>query len=160
MTTSTRDLPLMIGSADELEAVVGTTIGPAEWLLVEQDRIDAFAECTEDRQWVHVDPQRAESGPFGTTIAHGFLTLSLVPRLVADLRRLDNVVRGINYGLNSVRFITPVPAGSRIRGRLTFLSSERISAEAVQLVSRVTVELEGVPKPACVCEMAARYYFG
>ncbi|MBE7187938.1 MAG: MaoC family dehydratase [Jatrophihabitans endophyticus] len=129
---------------------------------MEQARIDTFADATEDHQWIHVDPQRAADGPFGTTIAHGFLTLSLVPYFANQLRDLENVAMGINYGLNKVRFPTPVPVGSRMRGRATLLSVERIdggNAPAAQLVNQVSIEIENVAKPACVAEMVSRIYF-
>ncbi|MCW2530077.1 MAG: hypothetical protein JWM76_4937, partial [Pseudonocardiales bacterium] len=129
------------------------------WFAIEQSRIDQFAETTEDRQWIHVDAARAADGPFGATLAHGCLTLSLVPFFTNSLRRIDGMKMGINYGLNKVRFPSPVLVGSRVRGRLTMIELEDVSGGAVQAVSRVTIETEGGSKPACVADMVARYYF-
>jgi acyl dehydratase len=146
-------------SIDDLESAKGVEVGPGEWVVIEQSRIDGFADDTEDHQWIHVDPERAAEGPFGTTVAHGFLTLSLVPFFVAKLRQVENVKMGINYGLNKVRFPTPVKVNSRLRGRMTLIEIERIGDSAVQTVGRVTLDLEGSDKPACVAEMVSRYYF-
>jgi acyl dehydratase len=144
-----------------LEAAVGTETGPTDWFTIDQARIGAFADATEDHQWIHIDPERAASGPFGTTVAHGFLTLSLVPHLAAELRKVEGVRMGINYGLDRVRFPAPVPSGSRVRARSTLISCERVPgpAEAAQLVNRVTIEVEGSAKPACVADMVSRLYF-
>jgi len=152
--------PVVLSSIEEIEAAVGVEVGPGAWFTVDQSRIDGFADDTNDHQWIHVDVEKAKAGPFGATIAHGFLTVSLVPYLVNQLRRIENVSRGINYGMNKVRFPTPVPAGSRIRARMTLTECERIGDAAVQAVSRVTIEVEGSDKPACVCELVSRYYFG
>lgn len=146
------------GIAD-LEAAVGRELDPTEWLTVDQKRIDGFADDTEDHQWIHVDPARAASGPFGAPVAHGFLTLSLVPHFMNASRRIDGVSMGVNYGLNKVRFPAPVRVGSRIRARLTLAELDKIGADAVQLVSRIVVEVEGGDKPACVAEIVSRYYF-
>lgn len=143
-----------------LEAAVGDELGPTPWLVVDQRRIDGFADDTLDHQWIHVDPERAASGPFGATVAHGFLTLSLVPYFVNQLRRIDGAVMGVNYGLDRVRFPAAVRAGSRIRARSVMASVERIGENAVQVVTRTTIELEGSAKPACVADLVARYYFG
>jgi acyl dehydratase len=144
-----------------LEAAVGTETGPTDWFTIDQARIGAFADATQDHQWIHIDPERAASGPFGTTVAHGFLTLSLVPYLAAELRKVEGVRMGINYGLNRVRFPAPVPSGSRVRARSTLISCERVPGpdEAAQLVNRVTIELEGSAKPACVADVVSRLYF-
>jgi acyl dehydratase len=146
------------GIAD-LEAAVGTELGPTDWFTVDQARIDQFADATEDHQWIHVDPERAAAGPFGTTVAHGFLTLSLVSYLAGQLRRSSGARMGINYGLNRVRFPAPVPVGSRIRARSTLISCDRIGDDAAQLVNRVTIEVEGNAKPACVADTVSRVYF-
>lgn len=146
------------GIAD-LEATVGTELGPTDWITVDQARIDLFAEATEDHQWIHVDPRRAAAGPFGQTVAHGFLTLSLIPHLAGQLRRSDGARMGINYGLNRVRFPAPVPVGSRIRARSTLISCDRIGDDTVQLVSRVMIEIEGNAKPACVADTVSRVHF-
>jgi acyl dehydratase len=144
-----------------LEAAVGTETGPTDWVTIDQARINAFADATEDHQWIHVDPERAASGPFGTTVAHGFLTLSLVPYLSAQLRQVEGVRMGVNYGLNRVRFPAPVPSGARVRARATLISCERVQGpgDAAQLVNRVTIEIDGNAKPACVADVVSRLYF-
>jgi acyl dehydratase len=145
----------------DLEAAVGTETGPTDWFTIDQDRIDAFADATEDHQWIHVDPDRAASGPFGTTVAHGFLTLSLVPYFASQLRRAEGVRMGLNYGLNRVRFPSPVPSGARVRARAVLVSCDKVEGaqDAAQLVNRVTIEVEGSSKPACVADMVSRLYF-
>jgi acyl dehydratase len=145
--------------AAALEAAVGTEVGPTEWFTIDQDRINGFADVTEDHQWIHVDKERAAAGPFGKTIAHGFLTLSLLSHLVSELRRVDGLRMGINYGLNKVRFPAPVPVDSRIRARATMTSAERTSDGGVQVITTVTIEVEGNPKPACVADWVSRFYF-
>jgi acyl dehydratase len=146
-------------SVAELEAAVGQEIGPTDWFEIDQQRVNGFADDTEDHQWIHIDPERAAKGPFGAPVAHGFLTLSLIPYLSSQLRTVDNVAMGVNYGLDRVRFPTPVRVGSRIRARATIQSLDRLSDEAVHLVTRVTIEVEGSDKPACVADMVSRYYF-
>ena len=146
-------------SADEVRDAVGRELGPGEWFTVEQSRIDGFADDTEDHQWIHVDRERAAAGPFGAPIAHGFLTLSLVPHLANGVRTFENVAMGINYGLDKVRFPTPVPAGSRVRARAVVADVDDLADGGVQMVTRVTVELENAPKPACVAELVTRIYF-
>ncbi|MCU1640202.1 MAG: NADPH:quinone reductase [Nocardia sp.] len=143
-------------SFDELRAAVGTEIGVSDWILIDQERIDRFAEATGDHQWIHVDPERATAGPYGHTIAHGFLTLSLVVPMTAQVMQVGFARLAINYGLNKVRFITPVPVGSRIRGRFTLNSLTDIPG-GVQAERAVTIEIDGEPKPACVAESIARY---
>jgi acyl dehydratase len=145
-------------SAQSLSDAVGKTIGPGPWREVAQSRVDAFADATDDHQWIHVDPSRAAAGPFGGTIAHGYLTLSLLPSLVGELYRVSGARMGVNYGLNKVRFPAPVPVGSRIRASLVLQSVEPVDG-GVQTVSRVTVETEGGGKPVCVAETVARVYF-
>jgi acyl dehydratase len=144
-------------SIDDLRKAVGTPLGHSEWIEIRQDRIDAFARATDDLQWIHIDPERAAAGPFGTTIAHGHLTLSLLPAIVRDLMAVDGVRMAVNYGLNKVRFPAPVPVGSRIRGLVEVVSVEDIGG-GVQVTSRVTVEREGGDKPVCVAESVARLY--
>jgi acyl dehydratase len=139
----------------DLQARVGHEIGVSDWLRIEQSRIDRFAEATDDHQWIHVDPARAAAGPFGATIAHGFLTLSLLPPLFESAFEIADVTMGINYGLNRVRFPSPVRVGSRLRGRFRLLSFEPLPGGA-QLVVEATVELEGSDKPACVAESVTR----
>ena len=145
----------------DLAALVGQPLADSDWITVDQSRIDAFAHVTEDRQWPHVDAQRASEGPFGTTIAHGFLTLSLLPAMLATAYRIDDVRMGINYGLNRVRFPAPVRAGSRVRARVKLLGYEPLPDAAgggAQLTLEATVECEGSAKPVCVAEMLARQH--
>ncbi|HEY0856135.1 MAG TPA: MaoC family dehydratase [Albitalea sp.] len=142
---------------DELQPLVGHDIGESDWITVDQQRIDRFAEATGDHQWIHVDPVRAAAGPFGTTVAHGFLTLSLLPEMSASAFAIDEAKMGVNYGLNRVRFPAPVPVNSRLRGRFKLLSYEAIPGGA-QMVVEVTMEREGSPKPVCVAESIARRF--
>ena len=141
----------------DLAALVGQEIGSSDWLLIDQPRIDLFAEATGDHQWIHIDPERAAAGPFGAPIAHGFLTLSLLPMLFEGAFAIDDVRMGVNYGLNRVRFISPVRVGSRVRGRFKLLSYEPLDGGA-QLTAEATIELEGSAKPACVAETVSRRY--
>lgn len=143
---------------DQLRASVGAEPGVSEWLLIDQERVDRFAEATGDRQWIHTDPERAKDGPFGGTIAHGFLTLSLLPALGEGLLAVEGVKMGVNYGLNKVRFPAPLPVGSRVRSRTELIEVADV-AGGVQLVARVTVEREGGDKPVCVAETVSRLYF-
>lgn len=141
----------------DLAAEVGNEIGLSDWITVDQRRIDLFAEATGDHQWIHVDPVRAAEGPFGTTIAHGFLTLSLMAEMFDTGFRIDDVRMGVNYGLNRVRFTAPVPAGGRVRGRFRLLRYDALEGGA-QLTVEVTMELEGSAKPACVAESVSRRF--
>ncbi|MFO1287088.1 MAG: MaoC family dehydratase [Rubrivivax sp.] len=150
--------PRVFARLADLERLTGQEIGLSDWIEVDQRRIDLFADATEDHQWIHVDPARAAAGPFGTTVAHGFLTLSLLAPMFASAFRVDGVRMGINYGLNKVRFPAPVRVGSRVRGRFVLLAYEPIEGNGVQLTVRVTVEMEGSDKPACVAESVTRRY--
>ena len=141
----------------ELQALVGQTLGSSDWISVEQDRIDRFAHATGDLQWIHIDPQRAAGGPFGGTIAHGFLTLSLLPEMGASAFEIRDSRMGVNYGLNRVRFPAPVPSGSRLRGHFKLLAFEPLEGGA-QLTIEVTMEREGSSKPVCVAESLVRRY--
>ena len=141
----------------ELQALVGQHIGDSDWISVEQARVDQFAEATGDRQWIHTEPLRAAKGPFGGTIAHGFLTLSLLPEMSASAFEVRDTRMGVNYGLNKVRFPAPVPVASRLRGRFKLLAYEVIEGGA-QLTVEVTMEREGSAKPVCVAESIARRY--
>jgi acyl dehydratase len=141
----------------ELPPLVGSTLGISEWLNVDQARIDRFAAVTGDDQWIHVDPVRAAAGPFGGTVAHGYLTLSLVPVMVRTAFKIGGVRMTVNYGLNKVRFPAPVPAGSRLRGHFKLLTYEAIAGGA-QIVVEVTMEREGHSKPVCVAESVARHF--
>jgi acyl dehydratase len=144
-------------SVDALRAAVGQHAGYSDWHEITQEQIDLFARATGDFQWIHVDPDRAAQGPFGTTIAHGYLTLSLIPMLTAQVSRVDGVAMVVNYGLNRVRFPSPVPVGSRVRAGVVPKSVEDVSG-GVQVVSEVTIEREGGDKPCCVAETIARIY--
>ena len=139
---------------DELDAAVGETLGTTEWLEVTQERVDAFADATDDHQWIHVDVERAREGPFGGTIAHGYLTLSLIPRFGPELFRLETPGPRLNYGVNKARFPHPVKVGSRIRATAQVVAVVVVPAGR-QLVTRYTVEIDGEPKPACVAETVA-----
>jgi acyl dehydratase len=141
---------------DEFVAAEGTELGPTEWLEIGQERVDLFADATDDRQWIHVDPARAADGPFGGTIAHGLLTLSLMPRFMQEMYRVDNIALGINYGYNKVRFVTPVRVGARVRARAVIDTITKLDG-AVQAVVTTTVEVEGSEKPAAVAEAIVRY---
>jgi acyl dehydratase len=150
----------VIGSIAEAVDVVGEELGTSPWVVVDQDRINAFADATGDDQWIHVDVQRAASeSPYRTTIAHGFLTLSLIPALSRSNYRVDNAKMGINYGLNKVRFLAPVPAGSRVRLRSELIDARKVGDTTVDLTVRQTVELAGADKPAAVAEVIARMVF-
>jgi acyl dehydratase len=141
----------------ELQALVGQTIGVSDWITVTQQRINLFAEATGDHQWIHIDEKRAAEGPFGTTIAHGFLTLSLLPEMGAAAFKVDDVRMGVNYGLGKVRFPAPVPTGSRLRGHFKLAKYEPIEGGA-QLTVEVSMEREGADKPVCVAEAISRRY--
>ena len=140
-----------------LLAAVGESFGPTGWVAIEQDRIDMFAKATDDHQWIHVDPERAKDGPFGGTIAHGYLTMSLVNRFLPELVEVRGVSMGVNIGTDNLRFLSPVRAGSRIRGCGELLKAEEAKG-GVQAVVRVTVEIEGAEKPACVVDTISRFY--
>jgi acyl dehydratase len=150
---------VIVDTPDSLKEYVGKEIGVSEWLTITQERIAQFAEATEDRQWIHLDRERAEKeSPFGTTIAHGFLTLSLISRFMKDVIQVrSGVGMAINYGLNRVRFPAPVRAGSKIRARVTLLSVKEVPG-AYEACFSVTVESEGGEKPCCVAESIVRYY--
>ena len=144
-------------SLEELAACLGQGVGTSDWITITQRHIDEFAEATGDRQWIHVDPVRASAGPFGTTIAHGFLTLSLLPQMADTAIELGGVRMGVNYGLNKVRFPAPVPVGSRLRGHFKLTAFEPIEGGA-QITMEVTMEREGSAKPVCVAESLSRRY--
>jgi acyl dehydratase len=144
-------------SIEELRAAVGTEIGVSDWLTIDQGRIDKFADATDDHQWIHVDPEAARSGPFGTTIAHGYLTLSLLPVLVTPITHVSGVRMGVNYGTNKVRFPAPVPVDSRVRARVVLLAVDDVEG-GLQVTARVTIEREAGDKPVCVAESISRIY--
>ena len=140
----------------DLSSRIGAEIGVGDWVTITQDRIDRFADATGDHQWIHVDVERAASGPFGSTIAHGFLTLGLIPAIAPSVD-VPGTKMAINYGLDRVRFIAPVPVGSRVRARSVLQEVSEV-AGGVQVKSEVTIEIEGAAKPACVAETLARFY--
>jgi acyl dehydratase len=144
-------------SIDDLAGKVGASLGTSDWLEITQDRINAFAACTEDHQWIHVDVERAKAGPFGAPIAHGFLTLSLAPALVGGLLQVSGTSMGVNYGLNKVRFVSPVRVGSKLRASAVLKDVTEVSG-GLQCVLEATFEIDGVDKPACVAELVFRYY--
>jgi acyl dehydratase len=142
----------------ELSAQVGKDIAVSDWIVVTQERINQFAQATGDHQWIHVDVEKAKAGPFGAPIAHGFLTLSLLPLFFENALEILDVRMGVNYGLNKVRFIGPVPVDSRLRGHIKLLSSEPIDGNGVQTTWEIKIEREGAGKPVCVAESIARMY--
>lgn len=146
-------------SVEELKGCVGQEVGTSPWVPITQERIDRFAQATDDRQWIHVDPARAAEGPFGTTVAHGFLTLSLLPLFFETTIGVKNARMGINYGLNRVRFTSPVPVGSELRARMKLLSVEDVAGNGVQMIWQVEIERRGADKPVCVAESITRRYF-
>ena len=141
----------------DLQALVGQEIGASDWITVDQQRINLFADATGDHQWIHVDVERAKAGPFGAPVAHGFLTLSLLPEMAASAFAVADARMGVNYGLNRVRFPAPVPVDSRLRGHFKLLSYEALDGGA-QLVFEVTMEREGASKPVCVAESVTRRF--
>lgn len=142
----------------ELIALVGQEVGTSDWIAVSQEQVNLFAQATGDHQWIHVDVERAKAGPFGAPIAHGFLTLSLLPRFFESAFTITESGMGVNYGLNKVRFTSPVPVGSRLRARMTLLKVEPIDNQGMQMTWGVAVEREGVAKPVCVAESISRRY--
>lgn len=144
--------------ADELGAAAGEQLGVSDWMTIEQQRVNAFADATEDYQWIHIDPQRAAAGPFGSTIAHGFLTLSLLPHLIDQTYRVESATMVINYGLNKVRFPTPVPVGSSVRAEVVLVEATEVTG-GLQLVVRATLQIDGNAKPGCVADWVTRVYF-
>jgi acyl dehydratase len=146
-------------SAQEYQDALGRSFGPSDWLLVDQQRINLFAEATGDHQWIHVDPERAAHGPFGGTIAHGYLSLSLVNYFLPQLVRAEGMRHGVNYGCDRVRFPAALRSGARLRGRAQILSVEDLGEGVVQVKIRVTLEAEGVEKPVCVADTLSRLYF-
>lgn len=144
----------------EFEALVGQEVGVSDWFEITQERINQFADCTEDWQYIHVDPDAAAKTPFGSTIAHGFLTLSMLSAMVYQMPSMEGVVMGVNYGMNKMRFVSPVPVGAKIRGRFVLDKFEEIRPGEVQTTLAVTVEIDGQEKPALVAEWLGRRYFG
>ena len=147
-----------IASLAEVPALVGQEVAVSDWITITQEQVNLFAEATGDHQWIHVDVEKAKAGPFGAPIAHGFLTLSLLPRFFETAIAIGGTRMGVNYGLNKVRFTSPVPVGSRLRARLTLLACEPIENGGVQMAWKVSVEREGSDKPVCVAESLGRRY--
>lgn len=149
----------IINSVDDARALEGEEIGLSDWAVIDQNRIDQFAEATADYQWIHVDTERAaREMPNGQTIAHGYMTLALIPALTGDFIEVPNLSRAINYGVNKVRFYAPVPAGARVRARATVLQARR-RAGALLLTCEVRIEVDGERKPACIAETLGMYFF-
>ncbi|PRB83973.1 MaoC family dehydratase [Pseudomonas sp. MYb185] len=146
-------------NAAALEQAVGQSLGVTEWITIDQQRVDTFADATGDHQWIHVDPEKAKAGPFGGTIAHGYLTLSLVNYFLPQLMQVENLQMGVNYGCDRVRFPAPVRVGARIRGNGEITQVETLANGAVQVVVRVSVEVEGSDRPGCVVDTISRYTF-
>lgn len=142
----------------DLAACVGQEVAVSDWIGITQDQVNLFAQATGDHQWIHVDPERARAGPFGAPIAHGFLTLSLLPKFFESSFEIRQTRMGVNYGLNKVRFTAPVPVGSRLRARMTLLQAKPIDNQGMQMTWSVAVEREGSDKPVCVAESLARHY--
>ena len=145
----------VFGNLSEFVAAAGSQLGPTEWMEITQDRVNLFADATDDHQWIHIDPERAAAGPFGGTIAHGLLTLSLLPHFMHQLYRVENVALAVNYGYNKVRFITPVKVGANVRAGAVISKVDELDG-AVQATVTVTVEIEGSDKPAAVVESIVR----
>ena len=150
----------VFANPSELKKAVGEQLGHSDWLEITQERIDQFAQATGDHQWIHVDPERAKQGPFGATIAHGYLTLSLVNMFLPQIVEVRGISMGVNYGADRVRFPAPVPVGSRVRGSAELIKAEDTKDGAVEAVTRVSVEIEGSDRPGCVIDTISRYYPG
>ena len=142
----------------ELSGLVGLEVAVSDWITITQEQVNQFAQATGDHQWIHVDVARDQAGPFGGPIAHGFLTLSLIPRFFESSMTIVETRMGVNYGLNKVRFMAPVPVGSRLRARMKLLMSEPIDNGGAQMTWEVVIEREGATKPVCVAESVARHY--
>ena len=148
----------IISRLGDLKSMVGEELAVSNWFVVDQGRINQFADATGDHQWIHVDPDRAASGPFGATIAHGFLTLSMLPLFIQDALRFDDVRMSVNYGLNRVRFTSPVPVGSELRARFRLVGIEDVAGQGMQVTMEATIERKGSDKPVCVAETISRRY--
>lgn len=151
-------MAVVFESPRDLIGKEGTALDASDWLLIDQARIDAFAECTGDHQWIHVDPVRAKDGPFGATVAHGYLTLSLVNMFLPQMIEVRRFSAGVNVGMDRTRFLAPVLVGSRVRGTGEIVKVEEVKGGAIQSTVRVTVEIEGSDKPACVIDTISRYF--
>jgi acyl dehydratase len=152
-------MPTHFDSPESILAAVGKPLGESAWLTITQERINQFADATDDHQWIHVDPVRAKAGPFGAPIAHGYLTLSLMAQFLPQIVVVRGMKMGVNYGTDKVRFPSAVKAGARIRARGELVAAEKTKDGAIQATIRVTIEIEGGSKPACVADTISRYYF-
>lgn len=150
-------MPATVDGIEAFGPLIGQHLGYSDWVVVDQERIDRFADITGDHQWIHVDPARAEGGPFGKTIAHGYLTLSLVPALLSQVVRVQGIAFGVNYGCNRVRFPAPVPVDAAVRLGAAVASVDEV-AGGIQVVMDVTIEVRGAAKPSCVAQVVYRYY--
>ncbi len=148
----------VFSSAEEILKAPGTDLGATDWIELTQERINKFADATDDHQWIHVDPVRAKDGPFGACVAHGYLTLSLANLFLPQLVEIKNMKMGVNYGCEKIRFPAPVKAGKRIRGKGEVIAAEK-AGEGVQATIRITIEIEGEAKPGCVVDTISRYFF-
>lgn len=151
-------MPTVFDHPRDLLGQDGLELARSPWLQIDQDRIDGFGHVTGDLQWIHVDPQRAKAGPFGATIAHGYLTLSLVNLFMPQMIEVRGASSGVNVGVDKLRFLSPVRVGSRIRGTGAIVSAEQVKGDAIQVVIRVTVEIEGEERPACVVDTISRFF--
>jgi acyl dehydratase len=147
-----------IKGTDEFKARLGDHLGYSDWHEITQERVNQFADATGDHQWIHVDPERAKTGPFGKTIAHGYLTMSLIPGVLHEVWKVDGMKMGLNYGINKLRFPSPVPVGSKVRADVTLANVEEVGGGGFQATLNVTVEVDGQDKPGCVAEVVYRYY--
>jgi acyl dehydratase len=148
---------MTFASIDDLRGAAGTDLGYSDWITIDQDKINKFADATGDHQWIHVDTEKAAAGPFKTTIAHGYLTLSLLPVITGPRMRVDGIKMAVNYGVNKVRFPAPLPVDSRVRGHVEIVGVEDVEG-GVQVTAKTTIEREGGGKPVCVAESVARFY--
>jgi len=151
-------MPTVFQTPAELPAAVGRPLGVSDWIEITQERIDQFADATGDHQWIHCDPERARRGPFGATIAHGYLTSSLASLFLGQIVQVKGISMGINYGADRLRFPAPVKVGSRVRGSAELVEAEKVKDGSVQAKIRVTIEIEGGERPACVIDTISRYY--
>jgi len=158
--TQEEDIMRTFESLDALVAAKGEELGTSSWVEITQEAVNLFADATGDHQWIHVDVDKAKAGPFGGTIAHGFMTLSLLPRLMHEIYTVKGIKLAINYGLNKVRFPSPVPVGSKVRATSTLVDAENVGNDTVQLTVSTVIAIEGAAKPACVAESVLRYIGG
>jgi len=142
----------------ELLDAVGKQLGQSDWVKIDQDRINLFADATDDHQWIHVDPEKAKDGPFGSCIAHGYLTLSLVNRFLPQIIDVQGISMGVNYGCDKIRFPAPVPVGSKIRGSGEVIKAEEVKGNAIQATVRITIEIDGNDRPAAIVDTISRYF--